>query len=385
MKGWNLHIVRNDVIHDARVLKETASLASCGLFEKVAIAGLHNGRGSEHEELGDNRLLWRVPLQTRGLPKDIASQTIKFAEWQRRIVARYKNTPLEVIHCHDLAPLPIAVALKKRTGGRIVYDAHELQAEMSGLAGMRKLLAKQVERKLIRHVDAMITVSPSIKAWYEREFPGMPVTLVRNVPHRQSPNNIAIDLKQKLGISRESLLFIYLGGLSRGRGIRLMLEAFADERVSHHLLFMGDGPLKAEIAQASQANSRIHWHAPVSPEKVIDYAGGADVGISFIEDSCLSYRYCLPNKLFECLTAGLPVVVSDLPDQSALVRELAAGWTAPADASSLIRLLERLQPGEVEAVAVKLRAQLETISWEQESAHLLELYETMLETQERTN
>src|SRR5690606_23408284 len=98
----NLHIVRNSVLHDSRVLKETCSLQRSGLFESVHIAGFEDGDLPEEEDLG-GRHLWRVALRTRSLPKDVLSQGIKYSEWTYRIIRRYGKQPLLVIHCNDLA------------------------------------------------------------------------------------------------------------------------------------------------------------------------------------------------------------------------------------------------------------------------------------------
>src|SRR5262249_42597127 len=103
----NLHIVRNGVSHDSRGLKETRSLRESGLFAAVHIAGFEQAGLSEHEDLG-GRTVWRVPLATRALPKDLLSQSIKYGEWRHRIVSAYERAPLTVIHCHDLEPLGIA-------------------------------------------------------------------------------------------------------------------------------------------------------------------------------------------------------------------------------------------------------------------------------------
>lgn len=110
------------------------------------------------------------------------SQAVKFLEWQDHLVKAYKGKTLEVIHCHDLEPLPIAVQLKKITGAKLIYDAHELETERNGLKGIRKKLSQWQEQRLMPFVDHLITVSPSILDWYARRYRSIPVSLVRNIP-----------------------------------------------------------------------------------------------------------------------------------------------------------------------------------------------------------
>lgn len=373
----NLHIVRNSVIHDSRVLKETATLLAYSKFTEVEIAGFEECGLAEHEDI-EGRHLWRVPLASRGLPKDLISQLLKYAEWRWRLIRKYRDVPLSVIHCHDLEPLPIAARLKRLTGARLVYDAHELETERSGLRGLRQALARFTERRYMNWVDAVITVSPSIRDWYLRAYPGVPVTLVRNVPERPRSAVIPVDLRTRLNVPSEVLLFIYLGGLGRGRGIENMLAAFGAQQVTHHLLVMGNGALREKVVAASAACPRIHYLPAVPPDQVLAHAAGADIGISLIEDVSLSYRYCLPNKLFESVLAGLPVLVSALPDQAAFVASYRAGWVTPADLTSVVASLVSIDRDKWSKVRNGLAERSCELGWHNEATVLLSLYDSLV-------
>lgn len=372
----NLHIVRNAVSSDSRVLKETRTLRELGVFSYVDIAGLNEPGMASREDL-DGCRLWRVDLTTRGWPRNLLSQVVKFIEWKRRIVNVYRSQPLAVVHCHDLDPLPIAVQLKRLTGARIVYDAHELETEMSGLSEARKLLARIAERRGMPHVDAMITVSPSIKSWYEKVYPGKTVSLVRNVPERMSMQGGVIDLRAQHAVPEGALLYLYLGGLSAGRGIAPLLAAFEDNRVPHHLLVMGDGDLKSAVLAAAGRCPRIHYRAPVKPADVLRHAAGADVGVSMSEGLSLNNRYCLPNKLFESLLAGLPVLISDQPDQAAFVAAHEAGWPTRCDVPSIVSTLLRVDQREYHRVRQGLAERTAELGWHREAGVLREVYASL--------
>lgn len=213
-----LHIVRNPVTHDSRILKETRTLQDSGIFGSVEIAGFLEHGHTPYEELEDGRAIWRASIATRPLPKDLGSQAVKFMEWYARVVQRYRRMRIKVIHCHDLAPLPIALGLKRLTGARVVYDAHELETERAGSQGPRRLLACSFEQNMIKSVDAMITVSPSIRDRYAARYPDVPVSLVRNVPEKPSNGLKLKPLRTQFQVPDSALLFIYLGGLPKGRG-----------------------------------------------------------------------------------------------------------------------------------------------------------------------
>jgi glycosyltransferase involved in cell wall biosynthesis len=374
----NLHIVRNSVTYDSRVLKETESIQNANLFKQVEICAFQDKNDDAQYDNFQGRKIWRVTLKTKELPKDLLSQLVKYCEWHWRIIKTYGHQPIAVIHCHDLEPLPIAVHLKLLTGARLIYDAHELETERAGTHGIRKWMAEVVERLMIRWVDAMITVSPSIQQWYQNKYPLLSCSLVRNIPKRITSHAESKNLRDILGINGEVLLFIYLGGLSKGRGIEKMLSAFKDPRVCHHLLIMGSGPLYSEVQLAVTACSRIHYLNTVPPSQVLAYTMGANIGISLVEDIALSYRYCLPNKLFEYLVSGLPVLVSDLTDQKALVEHYQAGWVTDTNPQSIVDVLSWISREKYEQLKSGLYERTQNLDWEYESEQLLKIYRNQL-------
>jgi len=368
----NLHLVGNPVAHDSRVLKETASLAGSGLFEEVRVLGL--AAGAARTESEGTRLIREVALRTRPLPKSLAFQSLKFMEWRWRLLRECRGLRVGVVHCHDLLPLPVAVRLKQRTGAKLVYDAHELETERVGLRGLRRMLARRTERRLMRHVDALITVSPSIVEWYRARHPQVEVVLVRNVPERSDPAASVEPLRARLGVPDDAVLFISIGSFSRGRGIERALAAFRDPAVRHHVVFMGFGGLAERIDAAAAACPRIHRIPPVAPSEVLRFAAGADVGLSLTEDSCLNHRFCLPNKVFESLVAGVPVLCSDLPDQADLIRSHQGGWTVGASSEALARRLSEISIDEVRRLRAGLPARVSGLGWDREAERLLDLY-----------
>ena len=373
----NLHIVRNTVRNDSRVLKEASTLRDSGLFSSVEIVGL-NDAGLPEQEVLSNLQVRRITLSSRSWSKGLLAQTLKFAEWRHRIIQSYRTQPLAVIHCHDLDPLPIAVRLKHLTGARLVYDAHELETEQGETSRIRTALSKATERLLIRRADEMITVSQSIADWYREAYPGIAPALVRNVPICPTSPIEKVDLRGLFAVPDESLLFIYLGALSAGRGIEELMAAFASPGIRHHVVFMGYGQLAAAVQSRSLTCERIHFHPPVAPADVLRFTAGADVGVSLILDTCLSNRYCLPNKLFECVLAELPVLVSDLPEQRRFVETYQAGWCTRCDHASIVETLQAIGRRAWLQVRRDLALRTRALGWHQEAEVLLSVYRRAL-------
>lgn len=316
----NLHISLTDFRHASRVLKEACSLTNNNLFSKVYVAALHADGLDEREVYSDQIEAKRFKLKTRNLSKSFFVQLIKYIEFCIRVHFFYRDKRIAVINVHTLGLLPLGLLLKKLYKAKLVYDAHELETEKNGLSGFRQKVSKWLERKLIKYVDMTIVVSESIADWYKAEYSIARPAVVLNAPNLRAlkANN---HFREQLGIRDNQIILLYQGGLAVGRGVHLILDAFkarADDRVV--VVFMGYGELADDIKQAAEKHPNVFFFPAVPPNVVLEYTSSADVGISLIENTCLSYYYCMPNKLFEYAMAGLPVLVSNMKDMSELVR-----------------------------------------------------------------
>jgi glycosyltransferase involved in cell wall biosynthesis len=283
-----------------------------------------------------------------------------------------------LLQAHSLAALPPAVAAKKVLSVPLIYDARELETERNGWKRLQKFVARRIESRLIRHADQVLVVSEMIADWYRDTYGLDNVTVVRNVPERPSyeiTRNRKI--RDDFQLDDDALVFIYLGALSNGRGWTQIVDAFRDQPRDRHIIFVGDGPDAQKIADISKTVPNVHWHAPVPITQVPQYAAGADVGISLIEDSCLSYRFCLPNKLHEYRIAGLPVIVSDLPELSRFIRQANCGWTTPGDSASLAELVRSLDRSKIRAKADG--ATQAPLTWDDEKDAYIKLSRNLLD------
>jgi len=140
-------------------------------------------------------------------------------------------------------------------------------------------------------------------------------------------------------------------------------------------VFMGYGPLQGEIESAAAANSHIRFQSAVSPGEVLEFTASAHLGVCLIADSCLSYRLCLPNKLFEYSMAGLPVLCSDLPEMATLVRENGIGFLAdPADPERLTHALRNALSANLPEYGKRARAFSRKFCWENQEPVILRAY-----------
>ena len=373
-------IVINNFINDSRVLKENISLQKAGY--EVQVVALHEEPLREHETV-QNILVHRVKLKSRGWPKKKAIQILKYVEFIYKVVKQYNKS--DIFHCNDLNALPIGVIIKKffNRDAKIVYDAHEYETELNGLRGTQKKLIKWLEQRLIKYADKVITVSDSIADEYVKLYDIEKPALVLNTPPYKEIQKKNI-FRETLGIQKEQTIFLYQGGLSKGRGIEVLIEAFKSLTTNQQqdsnavIIFMGYGPLESLIRTKSQKYKNIYFHQAVSPDVLLDYTSSADFGISTIEDTCLNYRYCLPNKMFEYLMAEIPVIVSNLYEMKRFVESSKIGTVAkentPDGLKRAIKESVKLDKEELHTNIQKLKS---VYNWEEQEKVLLKVYKDL--------
>jgi glycosyltransferase involved in cell wall biosynthesis len=373
-----LHIYPSPFTHESRILKETRTLTESGLFDSIHIGAMWAEGLAEWEDLDARRKVWRVRLWSRRVP-GIAGKLIRFAEWYARLFLRFRGNPPDFINCHSLSVLPLGAVFRAFLGSRVVYDTHELETETQTSTGLRKWLAKKLERALIGKTEAVIVVSESIAKWYRDTYRHPEVHVVRNVPDRRTGAATGGDvLRNACGVDRKDLLFICQGMLDDGRGIPLILDAFARQSGDRHVVFLGYGPMTDLVKEYAARHQNVHFHPAVPPHELLDYTSGADVGISLIENTSLSYYYSLPNKVFESIAAGVPVIVSDFPEMARLVDSVGCGWKCSVDAQSLGTLVSSLTPGDIAAHAASAVHAGKMLDWRAEERVLVDLYKRIL-------
>lgn len=429
------YVVSNDVYRDSRVLKTADSAAAAGYVTRIYAFGgalSHYPSGVERRESGaeihrlavlPDRLRPVAAVLTRLRPPmpANAAEPVTRASVQRtgrlaRAVARVRNGIIRwgmrlggavrerdfrraavreivawqphLLHAHDANTLDIAMDVHRRTDTPFVYDAHELWEQRNARRGA---IARKQERRLLDRATVemagSVTVSPSIQRWMTDRYglANEPV-LVRNIPHANSapPSKEQGCLRTLTGIAADQHVIAYVGGITSGRGIEEAIAAMALLPPNHQLVLLGYGGQEHRasfeaIARNSGIVDRVHFAGSVESGEVAAAVADADVSLVYTQPTNLSYRFSLPNKLFESIHAGVPIVASDLPDVAALVRHYDLGELAPPNdvealAAAILAVIsdtERFRAGAM-AAAVEL-------SWQGEMERLLLLYREILE------
>ncbi|MEV3814094.1 glycosyltransferase family 4 protein [Aeromonas allosaccharophila] len=357
------------------MLKTSLSLMSFGFDVKVV--ALHSDGLLVNENVSGVSVN-RIYLMTRRWPKSNLFKLMKLVEFIVRFCISYRES--DILHCNDLNGLFVGVICKfTRPAIKLIYDSHEFASNDTPNQSAFSIKYKKIlEGMLIKFACGVINVSNSIANEYSHIYKIPKPYLVLNCPlyHEQPKRNL---FREYLGIRSDQTIFLYQGGLSKGRGIELLLEAFSNLDSDRNVLVcMGYGPLEGLIQKKAQQQITIFFHPAVTPDVLLNYTSSADYGVSFIEDSCLSYRYCLPNKMFEYLMAGLPVLTSNLFEMKRLVETEGVGIVAEENTvDGFKKAVEASLNQDYDTIQKNVFAVRKKYCWEEQEKVLKEIYHAL--------
>ncbi len=311
-----------------------------------------------------------------------------FLDYYYRSFPLIRANPADVYHAHDLNTLPIAYWLKKKTGGALVYDSHEFYIERNRPkkpSRIGKFLLKQLEGFFIKSSDHVITVSDSIGVELQKRYAVKKLSIILNAPIRNGQSDSVgkpeCSLHHELAIPKTDKIILYVGNIAFNRGMEYLIQSIAYLN-NCALVMMGKATeayaekLK-KIAFDAGVIEKVHFFGPVPQEQVIAYASSADIGAAPILNACLSYYYCLPNKLFEYMNAGLPTIGSNFPELKKIIEGYGIGKTFdpedPKDIAASINYilsdrqrLETMHNNSLQAAKI--------FNWSNEAKKLLTIY-----------
>jgi glycosyltransferase involved in cell wall biosynthesis len=394
-----------DVTYDSRVMREAETLSNAGHTVTIyCLAGsppgdapyrvvAHTPRGSS--VLPDGSSPFLASASQSAIKRLIArvrwlggyARTVR--RWGRWAVAA-AGDDVDVWHIHDLTGL-VAVAPLIRAPRRLVYDSHEIFLETgTGVrlpTPLRRLIAAY-ERRLARRAEALITVNEGCAEVLEQRLRPRRTIVVRNCPPRWTPPASPTSrLREAAAVPASSPLILYHGAFMASRGIEELAEAMLAPGLERaHLALLGYGPLGASLADLageSRFDGRLHILDAVSPRELLGWVSGADVDVIPIQHSTLNHWLGTPNRLWESLAAGVPVVVSDFPVMRRVVLDDPDGPLGttcdparPESIAAAIRAIIERPPPELAALRARcLKAAHARWNWESEGGRLLELYD----------
>lgn len=264
----------------------------------------------------------------------------------------------------------------------LVYDSHEYFTGVPEIQNRPfvKWVWTTIEKSIFPRLEHIITVSDSIADQYEKQY-GIRPTVVRNCAKRSE--HIKSYNRSEIGVPEDFLLLILQGGgINIDRGGEELIEAVSRlEKV--FLIIAGSGDVIGLLKEkAIELNSfdRIRFISKLPWEEMMRYTKSSDAGLSLDKDTNLNYHFSLPNKLFDYISAGIPVIAGNLPEVKKIIDENSCGICIPAVTPDEIgKAITRLRDDRILLNNMRLNSvsASESLNWDLESSKVKNFYEEL--------
>jgi len=308
--------VINDLVTDQRVHKVCSTLVNLGF--KVILVG---------RELPDSPIMNPRTYQTKRMKLFFTKGSLFYAFFNIRLFIFLLFKKIDLLVSNDLDTLLANYLISKIKGIPLVYDSHEYFTEVPELEGrFAKKVWLAIEKWIFPKLKDVITVNDSIAAIYKEKY-GVEVGVVRNLPMRFE-NNFLVLSHDELGIPIETKVIVLQGsGINLDRGGEEAVLAMKQVE-NAILLVIGGGdalPKLKQMVSDEGLEGCVKFVPRQTPEQRYRYTAMAEVGLSLDKDTNLNYRYSLPNKLFDYINCGVPILASNLPEVAKIVNEYHVG------------------------------------------------------------
>jgi len=381
-KGFPLKILMclmNEFTHDLRVLKEAKSLVKSG--HEVHVLALKDDKTPVFEMI-EGIHVQRVYVRCRHkLPKGNLFFLIKYIEYVIRSISQGIKIKPDAVHCHDLNTLLIGMRIRRKLKIPVVYDSHELYLDRN-YPFLIHWLWKNIEKYGIKRADKVFVENPSRGKILEERYGIAGTVPLRNCQYLQVEQKND-RLHRELKLEKHQKIVLYQGVITKARGMDQLLNMIQLLPENIHLVIIGDGAYIPEIQKRIEKEhiKRVHFLGLIPLKELPSYTASADIGISLIQNINKNHYYALSNKIFEYMSAGLPVVFSDFPEMHRVITEEKAGFvineTSPAEAANAVvkilldeELYQKMSRNALNAVR-------NTYNWEKEVKVLTEYYDSI--------
>ena len=277
----------------------------------------------------------------------------------------------------DLDTLPASFLVSKIRGIKLMYDSHEYFTEVPELNGRNfvKRFWLTLEKMMVPKVDAAYTVNESLAKMYSAKY-GIEFGVIRNVPSGEIEEEEFVLPPEFAGTD----FIIYQGAVNKDRGLDELIDIIADQR-DIRLVIAGDGDVLKNLKQKVDfldLSGNVYFTGKIPPSRLKSLTRQAKLGVSLEKKSNLNYYYSLPNKIFDYIQAGIPVLCSGFPEMKEIIRIYGTGRTVDPGNKEEIRaeLIKMLWDQESRAEWIKnTESARKKLNWDVEQKKLASIYE----------
>jgi glycosyltransferase involved in cell wall biosynthesis len=353
--------VTNDISTDQRVAKVCNTLFHNN-FEVLLI-----GRKLKNSKIVERK------YKTKRFNLVFNSGFLFFAEYNFRLFFFLLFSRKNILLSNDLDTLLPNYLISVLQRKKIVFDSHELFPEIPELIARPtvKKIWLSLEKNILPKLKNNYTVCNSIAHFYKNKY-NIHFETIMNLPTKKEIEKGMFTFK-----TATKKIILYQGAVNIGRGLENLIETM--KFLEHHLLIIiGDGDIYKSLKESvssQKLNNKVIFLGKITPKELHKLTPLADVGISLEEDLGLNYRFSLPNKIFDYIQAEVPILVSNLPEMSAIVNhynvgEIVLDKTPEKLANQIKQLLEK-------DFTQKLKVAKAGLIWEKQEQKLMAIFNNL--------
>jgi glycosyltransferase involved in cell wall biosynthesis len=302
-----------------------------------------------------------------------------YAEYNIRLFFLLLSRPADLLVSNDLDTILPNYLVHKLKRIPIVFDSHEYFTATPELVERPKVqrIWKWIEKSIVPRLKSCITVNASIADIFEKEY-HIPFKIVRNIPQKRE--NTEIPTRLSLGLPENKKIVLMQGsGINVQRGAEEAVEAmqYLDNVL---LLIVGGGDvlpvLKNKVHELSLLK-KVKFVSRQTPDNLAGYTANADIGLTIDKDTNINYRFSLPNKLFDYIYAGIPVLSTPLVELKKIIEQYEIGtFIENHDPKHIASAIDKMLKDEIQMELYRkntLKAASE-LNWENEKKVLIEIF-----------
>jgi len=323
-------------------------------------------------------------------PLSRAYETKRFKLWFNNGGLYYANLNIRLffyllfakfdrIHANDLDTLLSAFIISKLRNKPLVYDTHEIFTEVPEIQGRWvKKAWTTIENWIFPKLKNIITVNHSIADFYSKKYLRNDILVIRNIPEKQTA--LTKQSRKELGLPENRFILIVQGtGINVDRGTEEVLLSlnYLDQIL---LLIIGSGGAISHLNKMTVENNlqdKVKFISRLPYEKMMQYTMNANLGITVDKPTSLNYKYSLPNKLFDYISAGIPVLASNLVEVARVINKYKVGFIIhKVEPKIIAEAIEKFQNGSINTaeLQVNIKKASENLNWEHDAVVLETIY-----------
>ncbi len=305
-------VVLNSIWYDPRVRKQIVEYMAQGV--EVSCVGLKCNRYDAEKvaKIPCPVVLVDTRAEYKGRQRNPLKKLARERAWNQDFCEAIVAQNPDVIHANDLNALIPAYMAAKKLCCKLIYDSHEVYVEnfFNGGYKLYAAMLKRKERKLCKKVDKMICVSHAAAEYFAKEY---------KIPKPMVITNCSLKAEQVISAEKNpGFEVLNHGQFYAGRGYDIMVEAakYLKDYPEIKLAMRGFGVMEQQLHDRVEELKvdNVIFYPKVLVQELIPYASQSMVGVAMTEAICLNFKLSVSNKLFEYASAGLPVIMSDIPE-----------------------------------------------------------------------